>query len=79
MSKNLIVAAVRHPDRRSRRRRVLSPPDGSDAVNVDQEIAAAAQKIGMGDFAGASASLEKVVAAEPVQQDRLALPRASRS
>src|SRR5215470_13232092 len=31
----------------------------------DQEVAAAAGKIGQGDFAGASASLEKIVAREP--------------
>jgi len=41
------------------------PPDGAAGSTPDPEIAAAAQKIGMGDFAGASATLQAVVAKDP--------------
>jgi len=56
VSKNLIVVALAL---------LASLGAAQTPPNFDQEVAAAGAKLGSGDFAGASATLEKVVAADP--------------
>jgi hypothetical protein len=68
MSKKLIVATAAIALFAGFAAAALISPQGSTAPKPDQDLAAAQRKLGAGDFAGASADLEKITAADPKNQ-----------